>query len=79
MYDWFKEIGAGCELSVRVLRELLDSGFVVIPGPLAHEQLAQLRRAYDLAVAGAVPPISSFSLTRVSPLDYCAKPSWDRS
>lgn len=55
MDDWFKEIGRGCELPERELRELLDSGFVVIPGPLTSDQLAQLSRAYDFALAGAVP------------------------
>lgn len=53
MDDWFTEIGAGCELPESALRELLDSGFVVIPGPAAGGRLAQLAQAYDSAVAGA--------------------------
>jgi hypothetical protein len=61
MNDWFKEIGTGCELPDRALRELLDSGFMVIPGPLANEKLAQLTRVYDLAMTGAVPPDLSIS------------------
>ncbi|HEX8140098.1 MAG TPA: hypothetical protein VF544_21225 [Pyrinomonadaceae bacterium] len=56
MNDWFKEIWSSCELAADALRELLDSGFVVIPGPVASERLAQFAQAYDLAVAGAVPP-----------------------
>ncbi|HLL75661.1 MAG TPA: phytanoyl-CoA dioxygenase family protein [Pyrinomonadaceae bacterium] len=55
MNNWFEEIGAGCELPERALRELIDSGFVVIPGPVAGERLPQFARAYDLAVAGADP------------------------
>lgn len=56
MDDWFKEIGGGCELPAGALQELLDAGFVVIPGPAASGRLARLARAYDLAVAGAAPP-----------------------
>jgi ectoine hydroxylase-related dioxygenase (phytanoyl-CoA dioxygenase family) len=53
MNDWFKEIGAGRELPAGALHDLLDSGFAVIPGPVASDRLAQLARAYDSAVAGA--------------------------
>jgi Phytanoyl-CoA dioxygenase (PhyH) len=56
MKDWFKEMGAGSELPANALRQLLDSGFVIIPGPVASERLARLAQAYDAAVAGAVPP-----------------------
>jgi hypothetical protein len=56
MNDWFNEIGAGCELPVSAARDLLDAGFVVIPGVVATERLAQLADAYDLAVAGATAP-----------------------
>ena len=54
--DWFKEIERGCELPERALQELLDSGFVVIPGPVAGERLSRLAEAYDSAVASATPP-----------------------
>jgi hypothetical protein len=56
MDDWFKEIESCYELPERALQELLDSGFVVIPGPLASERLEHLALAYDLAVACATPP-----------------------
>lgn len=56
MNDWFNEIGAGCELPANAARDLLDSGFVVIPGQVASEQLMQLADAYDSAVAGAAAP-----------------------
>lgn len=55
MSDWFKEIESGCELPEPAAQELLDSGFVVIPGPVASERLAQFAQAYDSAVAGADP------------------------
>lgn len=53
MYDWFNTIGAGCELSAEALRDLRDLGFVVIPGPIPRDRLAQLADAYDAAVASA--------------------------
>ncbi len=53
MHDWFSIIGAGCELSADVVQELQDVGFVVIPGLVAPEGLAQLAAAYDSAVDSA--------------------------
>lgn len=70
MNDWFKGIGSGCELPERALNELLDSGFVVIPGPVASRRLAQFARAYDLAVAGAVPPDLSVGSTSTRVHDF---------
>ena len=51
MHDWFSIIGAGGELSAGAIHDLRDVGFVVIPGPVAPEGLAQLAAAYDSAVA----------------------------
>jgi ectoine hydroxylase-related dioxygenase (phytanoyl-CoA dioxygenase family) len=53
MGEWFSVIAAGCELSPGAGQDLLDVGFVVIPGPVAPGGLAQLAKAYDSAVAGA--------------------------
>ncbi len=53
MQDWFSIIGAGCELTARAIKDLRDVGFVVIPGPLTPDRLAQLAAAYDSAVASA--------------------------
>lgn len=53
MQDWFSIIGAGSELSARAIRDLRDVGFIVIPGPVAPDKLAQLAAAYDSAVASA--------------------------
>jgi Phytanoyl-CoA dioxygenase (PhyH) len=55
MSDWFKELGSGRELPAGAARELLEAGFVVIPGPAAGSRLERLARAYDAAVAGADP------------------------
>jgi hypothetical protein len=67
MDDWFDEIAAGGELPADAAHELLESGFVVIPGPVTAERLGP---AYDAAVAGAAPAdmrVGS-STTRVSGL-----------
>jgi hypothetical protein len=53
MDEWFSIINAGGQLSADADLELRDVGFVVIPGPLAPEELAQLAAAYDSVVASA--------------------------
>jgi hypothetical protein len=53
MTDWFRIINEGDELSQCALQELRDSGFVVIPGPVAPDKLAELATTYDSAVASA--------------------------
>jgi hypothetical protein len=54
MRDGFNEIADACELPGGAIRDLLDWGFVVIPGALATEHVSQYAGAYDLAVASAV-------------------------
>jgi len=53
MKGWFSTIGTGCELTASAIQDLRDVGFVVIPGPVAPDRLAQLATAYDSAVASA--------------------------
>src|SRR5204862_1721157 len=53
MQAWFDIIGSSCELPTSAMQSLRDFGFVVIPGPLAAERLAQLTVAYDSAVVAA--------------------------
>ena len=53
MEDWFSVISKNSALSEAAVQDLCELGFVVIPGPLASEPLAQLVAAYDAAVAGA--------------------------
>ena len=53
MEDWFSVISAGRVLSESAIEHLRKVGFVVIPGPLRCDRLAQLAAAYDSAVAGA--------------------------
>ena len=70
MSEWFKEIASGSELPAHDVRELLDLGFIVIPGPVSSERLAQFSRAYDLAVADAVPPDLSVGGTTTRVHDF---------
>ena len=56
MDSWFKQINSGCALPADALRDLHDLGFVIIPGPIVNDRIAQLAQAYDLAVATAAPP-----------------------
>jgi Phytanoyl-CoA dioxygenase (PhyH) len=53
MEDWFSIISAARELSANAIQSLDDAGFVVIPGAIAPDRLAQLSAAYDSAVASA--------------------------
>ncbi len=53
MEDWFSLISVDCELSANAIQSLHDVGFVVIPGAIAPDRLAQLSAAYDSAVASA--------------------------
>lgn len=53
MEDWFSIISADYELSANAIQSLHDVGFVVIPGAITPDRLAQLSAAYDSAVASA--------------------------
>jgi ectoine hydroxylase-related dioxygenase (phytanoyl-CoA dioxygenase family) len=68
MDEWFSGIDAGRELSANAVQELCHVGFVVIPGPVAPDRLAQLSEAYDSAVASAAADDVSIgsSTTRVN-------------
>jgi hypothetical protein len=70
MNDWFKEIASGCEFPAGDVQELLDLGFVVIPGPVASERMAQFSQAYDLAVANAIPPDLAVGATTTRVHDF---------
>jgi ectoine hydroxylase-related dioxygenase (phytanoyl-CoA dioxygenase family) len=54
MNDWFGLIKTGCELSTDALKELVDVGFVVIPGPFETSDLPQLAATYDYIVESVV-------------------------
>src|SRR5438067_1768747 len=66
MDKWFREIAAECDLPEEVARQLRDVGYVVMDGPVAHTQCAQLAEAYDAVVLAAQPDdVSISSSTRV--------------
>lgn len=70
MDDWFSVIDARRELSAGAVQGLRDEGFVIIPGPVAPDRLAQLAEAYDSAVVCAAADDISIgsSTTRVHDL-----------
>lgn len=53
MDDWFKLIRTGHNFSTHDAKELLDRGFVMIPGPVATERLSRFSAAYDAAMSSA--------------------------
>ena len=53
MNNWFSVIGKNCELSARTVQDLFDFGFVVIPGSVKSDDVAQLKTAYDSAFLSA--------------------------
>ena len=73
MDDWFKLIDGSCDLGSGAVQDLCDLGFVVIPGPVAPERLAQFAEPYDSAVAGSVSDdVSIGSSTTASKLPNTA-------
>ena len=67
MDKWFREIAAKSDLPEDVARQLHDVGYVVIEGPVAHINCAQLAEAYDAAVLAAHPDdVRIRSSTRIS-------------
>ncbi len=66
MDDWHNVIAAESELPPDAARQLDDSGFVVLPGPVIPGGCARLSGAYDRAVSTADPAdVSIRSSTRI--------------
>jgi len=66
MDKWFGEMAAEFDLPEEMVRQLRDVGYVVIEGPVAQSECAQLAEAYDAAVRAAHPDdVSIKSSTRV--------------
>ncbi|HEY7547563.1 MAG TPA: phytanoyl-CoA dioxygenase family protein [Blastocatellia bacterium] len=79
MDEWFSRIASDSKLADDTVQELYDIGFIVIEGPLASADLAQLAAAYDAVVSNARPGDVSVgsSTTRVS--DFVNRsPDFDR-
>jgi Phytanoyl-CoA dioxygenase (PhyH) len=54
--DQFQQICSGSTLPSQSLRQLVESGFVVAPGPVSGEPLNELTAAYDEVMAVAAGP-----------------------
>jgi len=70
MQDWFNIISAEYQLPVSATQDLRDVGFVVIPGPIAPDKLAQLAAAYDAAIASASPDDMKIGSTTTRVRDF---------
>jgi hypothetical protein len=64
--DWHHIIASESHLSPDAARQLRDSGFVVLPGPIIPGGCEQLSRAYDRAIAAADPSDMHISRTGTS-------------
>jgi hypothetical protein len=65
--DWYDVIAAASEMPPQAARQLVNLGFVVLPGPVIPGGCARLSEAYDRAVSTADPQdVSIRSSTRVS-------------
>jgi ectoine hydroxylase-related dioxygenase (phytanoyl-CoA dioxygenase family) len=60
--SWYKNLRPGREISTSDLQNLLDTGFIVVPGPVAGERLVQLTAAYDSVIENA--PSGDVSISR---------------
>jgi hypothetical protein len=54
--DFFQHIRSGCTLPRQSVRELVESGFVIIPGPVSGDLFNELTAAYDEVMALASGP-----------------------
>ena len=56
MEDHFQQIRSGSRLPHQSVRQLVELGFVVFPGPVSGTSLDELSAAYDEVMAGAAGP-----------------------
>lgn len=54
--DQFQQICSGCTLPSQSVRQLVESGFVVVPGPVSGNPFNELTAAYDEVMAVATGP-----------------------
>ena len=54
--DQFQQIWSGSRLQSESVQQLVESGFVVVPGPLSGEGFSELIAAYDEVMAVAAGP-----------------------
>ena len=74
MPDWFSEISENCNFSAKIIRDLDEIGFVIIPDVVTSGDLSQLALAYDSAVASSLPDNKiGGSTTRVNGFVNCGE------
>ena len=79
MDDWPGRIAPGSALSESCARDLLEHGFVVIPGPVPPAEMPHLADAYDAAVTAAAPEDVSIGRTTTRVHDLVNRgPAFDR-
>jgi len=54
--DQFQQICSGSALSSQSVRQLVESGFVVVPGPVSGDSFNELTAAYDGVIDVAAGP-----------------------
>jgi hypothetical protein len=54
--DRFQQIWSGGSLPSQSVRQLVESGFVLVPGPLSGDTFNELTAAYDEVMAVAAGP-----------------------
>jgi ectoine hydroxylase-related dioxygenase (phytanoyl-CoA dioxygenase family) len=70
MDNWFSMIVSNSELTKDAAQQLHEVGFVIITGPVAPSNLAQLAAAYDAAVSVANPSDVSIGSTTTRVHDF---------
>jgi hypothetical protein len=73
--DQFQQICSGSTLPSQSVRQLVEAGFVVVPGPVSGDQFNELTAAYDEVMAVATGPdfkIGSTSTRMSDLLNYAA-------
>jgi Phytanoyl-CoA dioxygenase (PhyH) len=70
MDEWFSMISGGRQFPALAAKELQDAGFVVIPGPVAPERLAQFAAAYDATMDSGNGPDVKVARTTTRMYDF---------
>ncbi len=67
--DHFQQIRSGSALPSQSVRQLVESGFVIIPGPTSGDPFNELTAAYDEVMAVASGPDFKIASTTIRMLD----------
>src|SRR5882762_12033124 len=67
--DQFQQLCSGNTLPSQSVRQLVESGFVVVPGPVSGDPFNELTAAYDEVMAVATGPDFKIASTTTRMLD----------